>query len=99
MLDFGFFNMDCMEGMKEFPDKYFDLAIVDPPYGINIGQNAMEPGICAPGGGNKQNIPFGGKKNPKYSGGGAVKIGGAKPFGKNPRGGSLLLSQNLQGVR
>ena len=37
MLDFGFYNMDCMEGMKEFPDKYFDLAIVDPPYGINIG--------------------------------------------------------------
>ena len=27
------FNMDCMEGMKQFPDKYFDLAIVDPPYG------------------------------------------------------------------
>ena len=25
--------MDCMEGMKQFPDKYFDLAIVDPPYG------------------------------------------------------------------
>lgn len=34
MLDFGFYNMDCMEGMKQFPDKYFDLAIVDPPYGI-----------------------------------------------------------------
>lgn len=32
MLDFGFYNMDCMEGMKEFPDRYFDLAIVDPPY-------------------------------------------------------------------
>ena len=32
MLDFGFYNMDCMDGMKEFPDKYFDLAIVDPPY-------------------------------------------------------------------
>lgn len=30
----GFYNMDCMEGMKEIPDKYFDLAIVDPPYGI-----------------------------------------------------------------
>ena len=27
-------NMDCMEGMKQFPDKYFELAIVDPPYGI-----------------------------------------------------------------
>lgn len=33
MLDFGYYNMDCMEGMKQFPDKYFDLAIVDPPYG------------------------------------------------------------------
>ena len=30
----GFYNMDCMEGMKQFPDKYFELAIVDPPYGI-----------------------------------------------------------------
>lgn len=27
--------MDCMEGMKQFPDKHFELAIVDPPYGIN----------------------------------------------------------------
>ncbi len=27
-------NEDCMEGMARFPDKYFDLAIVDPPYGI-----------------------------------------------------------------
>lgn len=33
MLDFGYYNMDCMDGMKEFPDGYFDLAIVDPPYG------------------------------------------------------------------
>lgn len=30
----GFYNMDCMEGMKQIPDKYFELAIVDPPYGI-----------------------------------------------------------------
>lgn len=27
------YNMDCMDGMKEFPDGYFELAIVDPPYG------------------------------------------------------------------
>ena len=27
------FNMDCIAGMKHYPDKYFDLAIVDPPYG------------------------------------------------------------------
>lgn len=32
MLDFGFYNMDCMDGLREFPDKYFDLAVVDPPY-------------------------------------------------------------------
>lgn len=32
-LDFGFYNLDCMEGMKSFPDKYFDIAICDPPYG------------------------------------------------------------------
>jgi len=25
---------DCMIGMARYPDKYFDLAIVDPPYGI-----------------------------------------------------------------
>ena len=33
MLDFGFYNLDCMEGMKDFPDNFFELAIVDPPYG------------------------------------------------------------------
>lgn len=30
------FNSDCIEGMKQYPDKYFDLAIVDPPYGLGI---------------------------------------------------------------
>ena len=29
------FNVDCLKYMKNIPDKYFDLAIVDPPYGIN----------------------------------------------------------------
>ena len=33
--------MDCMEGMKQFPDKYFDLAVVDPPYGINAPSMSM----------------------------------------------------------
>ena len=27
------YNMDCMDGMRQFPDWYFDLAIVDPVYG------------------------------------------------------------------
>lgn len=27
-----YYNMDCMDGMKQFPDNYFELAITDPPY-------------------------------------------------------------------
>ncbi len=30
-------NEDCMVGMARYPDKHFDLAIVDPPYGIGMG--------------------------------------------------------------
>jgi site-specific DNA-methyltransferase (adenine-specific) len=30
------YNEDCVEGMKRYPDKYFDLAIVDPPYGLGL---------------------------------------------------------------
>ena len=41
MLDFGYYNMDCVDGMKQFPDKYFDLAVVDPPYGIDVGNMNM----------------------------------------------------------
>lgn len=33
----NFFNIDCIEFMKQKPDKYYDLAIVDPPYGIGMG--------------------------------------------------------------
>lgn len=32
-----FENRDCMEAMAAFPDHYFDLAIVDPPYGDGKG--------------------------------------------------------------
>ena len=34
------YNCDCMQLMKEMPDKYIDLAIVDPPYGI--GENGLK---------------------------------------------------------
>lgn len=30
------FNRDCVEAMKEFPDGFFDLAVVDPPYGAGF---------------------------------------------------------------
>lgn len=29
------YNMDCLDYMKTIPDKFFDLCIADPPYGIN----------------------------------------------------------------
>jgi site-specific DNA-methyltransferase (adenine-specific) len=32
-------NCDCMEYMKDIPDNYFELAIVDPPYGIGENWN------------------------------------------------------------
>lgn len=31
--------MDCIEGMKHYPDKYFDLAVVDVPYGIDAASD------------------------------------------------------------
>lgn len=43
--------IDCMEYMKTLPDKAFDLAIVDPPYGIGVD-------------GQKERYDF---KNPKHS--------------------------------
>ena len=33
------YNCDCMELMAKYPDGYFELAIVDPPYGINVNVN------------------------------------------------------------
>ena len=33
------FNMDCMTAMKEMPENAFDLAVVDPPYGIRRFEN------------------------------------------------------------
>ena len=37
-------NMDCMEYMKTVPDKHFDLAICDPPYGINANKMTLGEG-------------------------------------------------------
>ena len=36
--------MDCMEGMKQYPDKHFELAVVDPPYGIDVNNQSQEKG-------------------------------------------------------
>lgn len=39
MMGPGFYLRDCMEAMREFPDGFFDLAIVDPPYGIGVANH------------------------------------------------------------
>lgn len=33
------FNEDCMTVMARYPDKYFDIAVVDPPYGGGCSQS------------------------------------------------------------
>ena len=45
MLDFGFYNEDCLPRMKEYPNNFFDLAIVDPPYGIGVGSMHYTNGV------------------------------------------------------
>ena len=37
MSNINFYNIDCVQFMKTIPDKHYDLAIVDPPYGIGMG--------------------------------------------------------------
>lgn len=41
-MEINLYNEDCMEGMKRYPDKYFELAIVDPPYGIGESNSNFE---------------------------------------------------------
>jgi len=44
------YNMDCLAAMREMPDNAFDLAIVDPPYGL--GDRLSD------GGGKLKNTPM-----------------------------------------
>lgn len=37
-----FTNEDCMDVMARYPDKYFDLAIVDPPYGGGCSEHEWD---------------------------------------------------------
>jgi len=30
------YNMDCIEGIKQIPDKYIDLVLTNPPYGGSV---------------------------------------------------------------
>ena len=53
--------MDCVSGLRHYPDNYFDLSVVDPPYGIgvsemNIGARKIKNKACD-GKGWDNNIP------------------------------------------
>jgi site-specific DNA-methyltransferase (adenine-specific) len=41
---------DCVQGLKRFADNYFDLAIVDPPYGIDIAEKLANGWVSKAGG-------------------------------------------------
>ena len=38
-------NADCLDILKELPDKCIDLVCTDPPYGINIAKNGKVGGV------------------------------------------------------
>lgn len=70
----GFYNEDCLAAMKEVPDKYFELAIVDPPYGIkapnmSMGSNKTRCSDGYPGVSTAERI----RKGRLNSGGGKLK--------------------------
>ena len=65
------FNRDCMEAMKEFPDGFFDLAVVDPPYGI--GADNFKNGAGASKDGGKLYSTAVKMKNRLNQGGGKLK--------------------------
>lgn len=46
MAKIEFYNIDCIEFMKTKPDNYYDLAIVDPPYGINMDGGKIGGNNC-----------------------------------------------------
>ena len=44
------YNEDCLQAMKAMQDKQFDLAIVDPPYGIDIADKLATGWVSKAGG-------------------------------------------------
>lgn len=69
------YNIDCIEFMRKVPDNFFDLSIVDPPYGINadtmnMGSNPFRSRI----GGSGPEISTAVKQRSKrFAGGGKLK--------------------------
>ena len=48
-MDYGFYNMDSFEAMKNMPDKSIDVIITDPPYGDLVGKGGYMRNTVAGG--------------------------------------------------
>lgn len=44
MAEINLYHGDCLEAMKQMPDNAYDLAIVDPPYGIDVTNQSQGKG-------------------------------------------------------
>jgi site-specific DNA-methyltransferase (adenine-specific) len=67
-------NIDCMEYMASQPDNSFDLAIVDPPYGINAPKMSMGQNLNRDDGWNrKESTAVKAKKGRLNTGSGKLK--------------------------
>lgn len=62
----NFFNVDNIEFMRQKPDKHYDLAIVDPPYGIGF-DGEVESMTISPNMGTERKKRWNGRKVGKYT--------------------------------
>lgn len=51
------YNIDCLEYMRRLPDKTFQLAIADPPYGIGADKPAKKPNVVKQRNGSWLKVP------------------------------------------
>lgn len=58
-----FIHGDCMKYLPDFPDNYFDIAIVDPPYGIKEHGGKNRSKYVKQKNGSSIYVPDGGYKN------------------------------------
>lgn len=65
-METGYYNMDCMIGMSNFPDNYFGLAVVDPPYGKGEDGGKKRWGYVTQKNGKRIFVPDGGYEKKEW---------------------------------
>ena len=77
------YNADCLAAMKEMPDNAFDLAVVDPPYGIGITNTAAD-------GSQSVHVERERERERERAGRTQCAVGGGAPFGGKGGRGSFI---------